>query len=150
MVIYNGPMFLLFCKEWRDIYNFFIWKTWISPIYYFSFRAKSTMWLCNILDLSREREFSSLTFPWISMNSSGNYKYQGNITVRNQEPLLSWKAGRNEIFVLHQEECPTLHLIKSYTLIIGEYYDFWNVRQRSLVIHTFPFVFFIIIIIYAS
>lgn len=126
-----------------DIYNFFCWKAWIFSIYYFSFRAKSTMWLWNILDLCREREFSSLTFPWISMISSGNYNYLWNITVRNQEPLLSWKVRKIyiKIFGLHQQECPTLHLIKSHTLIIGEYCDFWNISQRTFVIHILPLVF---------
>lgn len=65
------------------------------PIYYFSFRAKATMWLCNILELCREREFCSLTFPWISMNFSGNYNYEGNIIVRSQNPLLS-QQGKKE------------------------------------------------------
>lgn len=88
-IMVSDPMFLLFCKDLWYIYNLFCWKAWIFPIYYFSFRAKSTMWFCNILDLCREKEFSNLTFPWNSMNSWGNYNYQGNITVRNQEPLLS-------------------------------------------------------------
>jgi len=61
------------------------------PIYYFSFRAKATMWVFNILDLCRESQFSSLTFPRISMNSSRNYNYEGNITVSGSTSLPTGK-----------------------------------------------------------
>lgn len=95
------------------------------PIYYFSFRAKATMWLCNILDLCRERELSSLTYSvlvpqeLISINSSGNYDYGGKITVSGSTSLPT-RQERTKSLVYNS----TLHPIKSYTLPLREYFSF--------------------------